>query len=111
MSKVITIKDPKDDSVVYTLGYSRDIVRNMERAGFKQDGISDTPATSIPMLFHGAFLLNHQRVSQHIIDDLWARIPDKPGFISALVALYNEPLDAMLDEPDKKSGEVKWEMN
>lgn len=108
MSKSITITD-KETS--YTLEFNRDTVRRMEQSGFNINEAYDKPMTNIPMLFSGALMLHHPMVSSHVKEELWKKIPDKQGFITALVALYNEPLDTLVEEPDKKSGEVSWKIN
>ena len=106
MAKQITIKYEGTD---YTLEYTRKSIQKMEAQGFNIGGISDTPMTTLPKLFAGAFLAHHQFVRQETIDAIYALLPDKEGLIGKLSEMYSEPLQALLAEP--KEGNLKWEAN
>lgn len=68
MAVVITYEDKE-----YTLDYSRDTIRQMEKAGFVLDQLFEKPATMIPLLFQGAFLMHHKKLVQ-----------DKPNYINEI---------------------------
>ena len=93
----------------YTLEFSRDSVKQMERAGFSFSDVADKPYTSLMALFKGAFLCHHARTSQAVIDEIWDNRGDKEGLFEALADLYNEPIEAMMAEPDEGK-KIGWEV-
>lgn len=97
------------DNVDYTLEYTRRTVGLMERQGFKVSSITETPMTALPALFAGAFLANHRFTKQKVIDEIFNEMPDKGELVSALSEMYNDPLEALLDEPEETSKNVVWE--
>lgn len=92
----------------YTLEFTRDSIKQMERSGFDLDKASSQPVTSLLTLFKGAFLAHHSRTSQSVIDEIWDSLGDKDGIFEALIALYQEPLAAMMDEPEDEGKKIMW---
>lgn len=90
----------------YELGYSRKTIQIMENAGFSARAVEDKPMTLLPQLFSGAFLLNHKHTKQELIDRILENLSDKDGLYAKLIELYNEPLQALFEEPEK--GNVTW---
>lgn len=93
----------------YTLEFSRDSVKQMERAGFNISDAADKPITSLDILFRGAFICHHPRTSQAVIEEIWDSLSDKDGLFDALADLYNEPMEAMLKEPDEAK-KISWKV-
>lgn len=93
----------------YTLEYSRDAIKQMERNGFSLDNASSQPITSLLILFKGAFIAHHPRTSQATIDEIWESLGNKDGLFEALANLYNEPIEAMMKEPDD-SKKIAWKV-
>ena len=91
----------------YTLEFTRDSVKQMERNGFHLDDAASMPVSSLLILFRGSFLAHHPRTSQSTIDEIWENLGDKEGVFEALVSLYNEPLEALLKEPDEGK-KIAW---
>ena len=85
----------------YTLEYTRDSVRKMENAGFTLDRAGDTPVNTILVLFRGAFMAHHPRTSQTVIDEIWSQLGNKDDIFEALATLYQEPIEALMKEPDE----------
>ena len=85
----------------YTLEYTRDAVRRLEANGFSLDKAGDMPVTSLLVLFRGAFMAHHPRTSQATIDEIWEGLGNKDGIFEALATLYNEPIEALMKEPDE----------
>ena len=54
MAKQITLKN--NEGKVYTLEYTRQTVKMMERQGFVPEKVSEQPMTYLPTLFAGAFM-------------------------------------------------------
>ena len=92
----------------YVLEYTRKSVEAMERKGFVASDIESKPATVLPALFAGAFLANHRFVKQEVIDEIYSKMTNKSELISKLAEMYNEPIMALVDEPEESAGNVDW---
>ncbi len=98
------------EDMKYTLEYSRNTVRLMERSGFRFDKLSDEPATYIPMLFEGAFLLHHKRIKSEQINEIFKHIQAKDELMPKLAVMYQEAVSTLMAEPDEEdSKKVTWE--
>ena len=93
----------------YTLEFTRDSIKQMERTGFSLDLATSQPLTSLETLFKYAFSAHHPRISQTIIKEIWDDMGDKNGLFEALIELYSEPLDAMFKEPDEGK-KIEWKV-
>lgn len=91
----------------YTLEFTRRTIRRMEDEGFVPSEIDRKPATMIPMLFAGAFRAHHALIKPELIDEIFASIGDKENLIMTLAEMYNEPLMAMVEEPETGKN-VSW---
>lgn len=91
----------------YTLEFTRRTVRQMEDAGFIASDVAEKPM-QILRLFSGAFLAHHRSVKSDVIEEIYAALPNKDALITALIDMYNEPIEALMDEPDEESGNVEW---
>ena len=70
------------------------------------------PMTLLPALFAGAFKAHHRFVKQETIDKIYAAMPNKEDLIGKLAEMYNEPIIALMEEPDNKAGKnVEWTTN
>ena len=94
--------------VEYTLEFTRRTVEQMEREGFVAEDVKVKPMTSLPTLFAGAFKAHHRFVKPDTIDEIYAKMTDKAGLIAALAAMYNEPLMALLEEPEESPENLNW---
>ena len=100
------------DGQDYTLEYTRKSVEKMEQAGFVVSEVKDKPVSTLPVLFAGAFLAHHRWVKQDIIDEIYETIPNKESFMSKLVEMYAEPIEALFDEPKGDAEKnATWEVN
>lgn len=109
MAKQLTINDPVS-SVTYTLEFTRKTIELMEKNGFVAADMERKPMTLLPALFAGAFLAHHRFVKRDVIDAIYAKLNHKDELIGALVEMYNEPLMALLDEPEQENdeGNLSW---
>ena len=106
MDKKLTFTyDDKD----YVLEYTKNTVRQMERAGFIANDLEDKPMTVLPTLFAGAFLANHSSVKREKIDRIYSKMGDKKRLIAALSEMYNDTVETLLEEPEE--GNVEWTQN
>lgn len=92
----------------YCLEYTRKTVEMMEKKGFVASDIDSKPMTILPTLFAGAFLANHRYVKPEIIDEIFSKMTNKQELIGKLAEMYNEPIMALLNEPEESEGNLDW---
>lgn len=92
----------------YVLEFTRKTVETMERQGFLANQLAETPMTHLPALFRGAFLANHRYLRANQIDEMLDKFTDKENLIGKLAEMYNEPLAALLAEPEEDEGNISW---
>lgn len=64
--------------------------------------------TTLPALFAGAFLAHHRFVKEDIINDIYSKLTKKEDLIGKLAEMYNEPILALVEEPEKAEGNLDW---
>ena len=106
--KTIKITDSLGNK--YILEYNRRAVEILEKSGFSIEKIHEMPATMLPALFAGAFIMHNKKMSQETIDSLFASLPDKVKLSSTLVGMYNETVSVLLDDPEDTEGNATWEI-
>nr|DAY97156.1 MAG TPA: protein of unknown function (DUF5055) [Caudoviricetes sp.]DAZ01044.1 MAG TPA: protein of unknown function (DUF5055) [Caudoviricetes sp.] len=92
----------------YTLEYTRRTVAEMEKKGFIASDITDKPMTTLPALFAGAFLAHHRFVKEDVINNIYTKLTKKEDLIGKLAEMYNEPIMALVEEPEEDKGNVNW---
>ena len=92
----------------YTLEFTRRTVAEMEKKDFIASDITDKPMTTLPALFAGAFLAHHRFVKEDIINDIYSKLTKKEDLIGKLAEMYNEPILALVEEPEKAEGNLDW---
>lgn len=92
----------------YTLEFTRDTVRTIEKSGFDYHDIDSKQMDSICTLFAGAFLAHHRFVKPDVIDKIYAKMPNKSALLERLAMLYMLPYEELVEEVDEKNA-VKWE--
>lgn len=98
------------DGKQYTLEFTRKSIEMMERQGFNINDITDKPMTTLPALFAGAFIARHRFVKREIIDEIYSNLTNKQELLQKLAEMYNEPLEALMEDPDDNEGNaVNWE--
>lgn len=105
MSKTITFNFEGTD---YTLEYTRATVATLEKQGFNISEISEKPLTTLPALFAGAFLAHHRFVKRDVIDRIYDKMTNKMDLVMRLAEMYNEPIEALVDEPEESEGNLTW---
>lgn len=109
MAKTIKIKNPKSGKP-YVLEFTRKTVSILERNGFEINKLTDQPATMIPMLFHGAFLANHDRTKSDTIEKIYEGLGDKVKLIQTLTEMYHDAYSTLFDSEDSETeGNPGWE--
>ena len=92
----------------YCLEYTRKTVEMMEKKGFVASDIDSKPMTILPTLFAGAFLANHRYIKPEVVDEIFSKMTNKQELIGKLAEMYNEPIMALLNEPDESEGNLDW---
>lgn len=92
----------------YCLEYTRKSVEQMEKRGFVASDITTKPMSTLPALFAGAFLANHRYIKPEIVDEIFSKMKNKDNLIEKLAEMYNEPIMALVDEPEESEGNVDW---
>jgi hypothetical protein len=105
MSKQLTFTYEGTD---YCLEFTRKSVEQMERQGFVASDIETKPMTILPALFAGSFLANHRFVKKEVVDKIFSKMTNKTELIGKLSEMYNEPIMALVDEPNESEGNVDW---
>lgn len=109
MAKVLTIEHEGKE---YTLEFTRRSVERMEKEGFVASDIISKPVSTLPVLFEGAFYAHHRHIADDVREAIFKKIPNKSDFLTKLAEMYNEPIDALLAEPDEgDEGNVTWTAN
>ncbi len=96
------------DDKTYTLEFTRKTVTEMERNGFIANDINDKPMTVLPALFEGAFLAHHRFTKKDKIQEMFDKMTNKEDLIGKLAEMYNEPIQALVEEPEENEGNVSW---
>ena len=92
----------------YVLEYTRKSVEMMEKKGFVASDIETKPMTVLPALFAGAFLANHKYEKPEVIETIYSKLTNKQELIGKLAEMYNEPIMALVDEPQESEGNLDW---
>lgn len=92
----------------YTLEFTRRTVSEMEKKGFIAAEVENKPMTTLPALFEGAFLAHHRFEKKEVIDAIFARMTNKEDLIGKLAEMYNEPIMALVEEPEESEGNLSW---
>ena len=95
----------------FTLEFTRDSVRRMEKSGFKVSDLTDYPMTYLPDLFAGAFIANHRFVKREDIDEIYRTLPNKEELVGKLAEMYNDPIAELFSEPSADEGNATWTAN
>ena len=93
----------------YTLEYTKNAVRQMERRGFDVTELASKPMTNFLDLFAGAFLSKHSQVKREKIEEMYESLRGRKKLIAALTEMYSETMEYLIDECDE--GEENWTPN
>jgi hypothetical protein len=97
----------------YTLEFTRESVKQMEREGFVANDIMTKPMNTLPKLFAGAFKAHHRYdVKQKQIDEIFDLFTNKNALIEKLAEMYHEPFETLMDNENVDEGNaIAWEAN
>lgn len=95
----------------YTLEYTRESIKQMEREGFVASDIVNKPMNTLPKLFAGAFKAHHRfDTKQKKIDEIFELFKNKQALIEKLAEMYSEPMETLMDDESIDGGNaIAWE--
>lgn len=98
--------------VPYCLEYNRMAVKTLEANGFSIEEFLKKPMSNFEMVFAGAFIKNHRKTKQDLIEEILYKCKDKETLIKTLSTMIQETYDALFDEPDEDGdeGNATWEV-
>ena len=102
----IVIED-EETGAEYTLCYSRKMVKDMEKKGitaqYATEMLSNSTLTSIEKFISDfvlpAFKKEQPKITFNEVLGIWQGVEDKPYLIALLVALFNQPMTALIENP------------
>lgn len=107
VAKTITLSY---EGKTYTLEFNRITAKMMEQQGFVLEEIDTKPATTIPMLFAGAFRKNHNSVSTKKINEIYESLTHRGALVGRLAEMYAETVSTLFDDPeDGDEGNANWD--
>jgi hypothetical protein len=97
----------------YTLEYTRETVKQMEREGFVANDIITKPMNTLPKLFDGAFKAHHRYdIKQKEIDGIFELFKNKQALVEKLAEMYAEPMETLIDDESIDEGNaIAWDAN
>ena len=97
----------------YTLEFTRESVKQMEREGFVAADIVTKPLLTLPKLFSGAFKAHHKYdAKQKLIDEMFDLFTNKSALVEKLAEMYHEPVSELMDDDNIDAGNaIAWEAN
>ena len=97
----------------YTLEYTRETVKQMEREGFVANDIVNKPMNTLPKLFAGAFKAHHKfDIKQKQIDEIFDLFTNKQALVEKLAEMYAEPMETLMDNESVDEGNaITWDPN
>ena len=98
------------EGVEYILEFDRMSIKMLENAGFNYSEFLEKPMTNIELAFTGAFIKNHPKIKQSVIDDIYANISNRTELIATISAMINDCYDSLLLDPTETKGNVTWEV-
>ena len=101
----LTYKDEK-----YCLEFNREIVKLLEKNGFKIEEFLEKPMNNIELVFTAAFVKNHAKIKQTLVDEIYKNCPDKTKLMVTLQQMIEECYDSLFAEPSGDEGNATWEV-
>lgn len=107
MSTKITVTYQNKD---YVLEFSRSTAKQIEDQGFVLDQLTDKPATMVPLLVYGAFMMHNRGIKRNLVDEIYSNILRKvggegeEGFLNVLGEMYAESVSTLMDDSNIDEG-------
>lgn len=97
--------------VPYCLEYDRIGVKTLEANGLVIEEFLKKPMSNIEMVFAGAFIKNHRKIKQSLVEEIYSKCPNKDDLITTLAKMIQETYETLFDEPEAgDEGNAEWEV-
>ena len=94
----------------YTLEFTRESIKQMEREGFVLEDVARKPMLTLPIFFAGAFKAHHKfDTKQKKIDEIFEKFSNKQALFSKLLDMYQYPMVTMIDEESDEGNAIAWD--
>lgn len=94
----------------YTLEFTRESIKQMEREGFVSNDVITKPMLTLPKLFAGAFKAHHRfDVKQKDIEAMFDLFKNKRALVDKLAEMYAEPVETLMDDPTDEGNAIAWD--
>lgn len=94
--------------VPYTLEYNRDVIKTLEQAGFVASEFMKSPMTNLDLAFKGAFIKNHRKTSEKLIEEIYGAMKDKEKLVNTLITMIGECYNTLFDD-ENNEGNIEWD--
>lgn len=94
----------------YVLEFDRMSIKTLEANGFSVEEFMRKPMLNIDLAFAGAFIKNHRKTKQTVIDEIFNKMKDKQKLVESLVQMIDETYSSLFEEPEDDEGNVEWEV-
>lgn len=98
------------DTAERLIDIRKDYLKNKINLG-RLAGLDEVKAmgmSTLPALFEGAFLAHHRFEKKEVINEIFSHMTNKEELIGKLAEMYNEPIMALVEEPEESEGNVSW---
>lgn len=95
----------------YTLEYNENAIRMLDKQfDFSLNSIEKVQLSDVPTLFFVALRMHHPRVVKKEADAMYAKMGNKTDLLAALVEMYAEAVQAIIEEPEEGEA-LSWKKN
>lgn len=96
------------DDVEYTLEFTADSLKRMERNGFKFGKMDEIVLTAPIELFCGAFESKHRKTPRKLREEIFNQLCESNEKGDALTEVLGDMLSQAIEELNSHQGNVKW---
>ena len=96
------------DDVEYTLEFTADSLKRMERNGFKFGKMDEIVLTAPIELFCGAFESKHRKTPRKLREEIFNQLAEDNENGQALTEVLGDMLSQAIEELNSHQGNVKW---
>ena len=96
----------------YVLEFTRRTVTEMEKKGFVAAEVENKPtqkqSAKLSVSTRASSCAHHRFEKKEVINEIFSHMTNKEELIGKLAEMYNEPIMALVEEPEESEGNVSW---
>ncbi|MCM1276061.1 MAG: DUF5055 domain-containing protein [Lachnospiraceae bacterium] len=95
----------------YVLGFNRKTAEMAQRSGFDLDELYNKSFIQIPLLFRMSFAMNHPRIKNEKIEEIYEKLGDKTDLLKELILNYRATFETLFGGDEDDEGDenfIKW---